>query len=161
MRSESWRTRPIPAAAVLLGVSALSLYFLQRASLGPAGEQRFASYAILIECAGVDSRRIERAITMPLEDEVAGIPGIVEIRSVSEYGKSRVTVVAGEGEGRGELSLGLRDAVERVYERLPLAAQKPEILSSSISQRPVFVASVRAAGGSEEELRDLVEREVK
>jgi len=161
VRSESWRTRPIPAAAVLLGVSALSLYFLQRASLGPAGEQRFASYAILIECAGVDSRRIERAITMPLEDEVAGIPGIVEIRSVSEYGKSRVTVIASEGEGRGELSLGLRDAVERVYERLPLAAQKPEILSSSISQRPVFVASVRAAGGSGEELRDLVEREVK
>ncbi len=161
MRSESWRTRPIPAAAVLLGISALSLFFLQRASLGPAGEQRFASYAILIECAGVDSRRIERAITMPLEDEVAGLPGIVEIRSVSEYGKSRVTVIAGEGEGRGELSLGLRDAVERVYERLPLAAQKPEILSSSINQRPVFVASIRAAGGSEEELRDLVEREVK
>jgi HAE1 family hydrophobic/amphiphilic exporter-1 len=170
VQRERWLIRPIPAAAALLAACALSLYFLQRASLGPSREQRLASYTVLIECAGVDSGRIERAITMPLEDEVAGIPGIVEIRSVSEYGKSRVTVVASEGEQRAELSLRLRDAVERVYGKLPLAAQKPEILSSSLSQRPVFVASVRAAGGAGatgaaitggEELRELVERAVK
>ena len=170
MQRERWPIRPIPAAAALLAACALSLYFLQRASLGPSREQRLASYTVLIECAGVDSGRIERTITMPLEDEVAGIPGIVEIRSVSEYGKSRVTVIASEGEQRAELSLRLRDAVERVYGSLPLAAQKPEILSSSLSQRPVFVASVRAASGAgatggagagEEELRELVERDVK
>ena len=161
MRREGWPLGPVPAAAALSVVLALSLYFLQRVSLGPAREQRYSSRTVTIEDAGVDSRRIERTMTMPLEDALSAIPGVVQMRSVSEYGRSRVTVIASGEEGRAGLSAALRDAVERVTAGLPASAQKPEILSSSLSQRPVFIASVQAAERSGEDLRDRVEREVK
>lgn len=161
MRGERWPIRPVPAAAVLAIALSLGLFALQRVSLGPPGEQRAASATVTIEQAGMDSRRIECTITMPLEDAVAGIEGVAQIRSVSEYGRSRVTVIAAEGERWAGLSLALRDAVQRVSAGLPSSAQKPEIVSSALSQRPVFVASVRAEGRSQAELCEWVEREVK
>ena len=161
MRREGWPIGPVPAAAILAILLALSLAFLQRARLGPGREQGYASCTVTIENAGVDSRGIERTITVPLEDALASVPGVVQLRSVSEYGRSRVTVIAAPGEGRAALSPGIRDAVERVAAGLPSSAQKPRIVASALGHRPVFIAAVRSAGGNAEDLRDRVERGVK
>jgi hydrophobic/amphiphilic exporter-1 (mainly G- bacteria), HAE1 family len=161
VRREGWPIGPVPAAAILAILLALSLSFLRGASLGPGREQGGASCTVTVENAGVDGRGIERTITVPLEDALAAVPGVVQVRSVSEYGRSRVTVVAAAGEGRDALSPGVREAVDRVAAGLPSSAQKPRIVTSALGHRPVFIAAVRSARGDAEDLRDRVEREVK
>ena len=158
---ERWMIGPVPAAAVLAMALCLGLYALQNVRLGPAAAERFASATITVEQAGMDSRRIERAVTMPLEDALAGVPGISQVRSVSEDGRSRITVIAAAGEAWGPLSLALRDAVQRAAAALPATARKPSIVSRSLARRPVFVAAMRGAGMSVEELCGLAEQEVK
>jgi hydrophobic/amphiphilic exporter-1 (mainly G- bacteria), HAE1 family len=156
-----WYGRPVTALTVLLIVLALSLFAASSLRLGPASEQRCDSFSVTIEHFGIDSREIERTITCPLEDELSLIPGTTELRSVSEYGKARVFVLSGKSASRNEVFLRLRDAVERVYSRLPSTVQRPEISSSSVSRRPVFVAAVKARVIGERELLVLAESRIK
>lgn len=41
--------------------------------------------------------QIERQVTFPIENEVTGLPGVEEVRSLSKYGLSQVVVVFAEG----------------------------------------------------------------
>src|SRR5260370_30580858 len=40
---------------------------------------------------------IEKLVTFPIENEMAGIPGLTELRSLSKFGLSQVTLVFEEG----------------------------------------------------------------
>jgi len=40
---------------------------------------------------------IEQLVTFPLENELAGIPGMTELRSISKFGLSQVTLVFDDG----------------------------------------------------------------
>jgi HAE1 family hydrophobic/amphiphilic exporter-1 len=151
----------VQAAAALAILLCLSLYALSRAGLGPGREQGFSSCTVTVDDPGKDCRTIEREITVPLEDGVASTPGVVQVRSVSEYGRSRVTVIAAEGERRDAVSPSLRDAVHRVAAGFPPTAQKPRIVASALGHRPTFIAAVRSTRHGGAALRDLVEREVK
>jgi cobalt-zinc-cadmium resistance protein CzcA len=39
----------------------------------------------------------EKLVTFPIENEMAGIPGLTELRSLSKFGLSQVTLVFEEG----------------------------------------------------------------
>jgi HAE1 family hydrophobic/amphiphilic exporter-1 len=156
-----WYGRPVTAATILAALLSLSLYALLGLRLGPAAEQRASSFVVVIEHFGVDSREIERTITKPLEDAISLIPGIAEMRSTSEYGKARVVVLTESRSTGNSVFLRLRDAVERVYIGLPGSVQKPQILSSSMNRRPVFVAAVQAPGLREQDLFHWVETQIK
>ena len=153
--------RRVLLATVLMGIVAVSAYLLSNAKLGQAAEGECPSFAVTIEQFGVDSREIERTIAMPLENELARIAGVRDLRSVSEYGKAKATITMESGADRGSIYLQVRDAADRVYSALPSSAQKPQIASSSSSQRPVFAVSLRAAGLGEEAFRELVDKEIK
>lgn len=45
----------------------------------------------------MDPEQIEKGVTRPIEVEMAGLPGISEIRSLSKYGLSQVTMVFEDG----------------------------------------------------------------
>ncbi len=48
---------------------------------------------ILTEAPGFSPDEVERKITFPLENSLGGLPGIQSIRSLSQTGLSRITVV--------------------------------------------------------------------
>jgi multidrug efflux pump subunit AcrB len=146
---DSWLSKRVLISTILIGLLAVSAFFLARAAFGQAAEDEYSSYSVTIEHFGVDSREIERSITIPLENEIGSIAGLREMRSTSEYGKSRVSVTT-------EFSSPGGKGVD-----LPRSAQKPQIGSSSASQRPVFAASLRADGLGEDSLRELADKEIK
>jgi HAE1 family hydrophobic/amphiphilic exporter-1 len=158
---ERWYGRRIAVTAVLAFCVLVSAYLILRVRVGPSGDLRGTAYAVEVEHFGVDAEEIERAITRPLEDALSVIPGIREIRSISDFGLSRVTVSFDPGDGGAEASLALRDSVQRVERGLPPSAQKPRIFSSAEAERPVFVASAQSRNMSAAELRQWVERVVK
>ena len=52
---------------------------------------------ILTNSPGLPPEEVERFITFPVETAMSGLPAIEEIRSVSKFGLSAVTVVFEEG----------------------------------------------------------------
>jgi multidrug efflux pump subunit AcrB len=103
-------------------------------------ENKGGSYVIRIKHYGINAAEMERSITIPLEDALSAIPGIMSVQSSSENSLSNVFIRFKPG-GRGRYE-AVRDAAQRIYETLPSSVQRPEILSSNNSRVPVWSAAV-------------------
>ena len=152
----SWLKRKKAALCILAGICAISLFVIitsqEKIKTNTGG-----TYVIKIKHYGIDAAEMERSVTIPLEDALYSIPGIMSVLSSSENSQSAVFVHFKTGTyGRYE---AVRDAAQRVYETLPPSVQRPEILSSNNSMIPVWSAAV-LTGDSEysysEELKENV-----
>lgn len=62
---------------------------------------------------------IEKLVTFPIENEMAGIPGLVELRSLSKFGLSQVTLVFEEGTDIFRSRQLVSERMQTVVDELP------------------------------------------
>src|SRR3990167_5216185 len=62
---------------------------------------------------------IEKLVTFPIENEMAGIPGLTELRSLSKFGLSQVTLVFKEGTDIYRSRQLVSERLQVVMEELP------------------------------------------
>lgn len=86
---------------------------------------------------------VERTITFPVESSMSGLPGVEQIRSVSRFGLSAVTVVFEEGTDLLRARQLISERLTQANERLPKGAN-PELgpLSSGLGE--IFQFELRA-----------------
>ncbi|EIE01335.1 MULTISPECIES: efflux RND transporter permease subunit [Leptospira] len=96
----------------------------------------------------LDPERVEKLVTFPLETELMGLPNLIDIRSVSKFGLSNLTLIFKEG-------TDIYLARSLVLERLSSAKNKlpddvsPEVAPNSTGLGEIFFYSVQAKPGSE------------
>ncbi len=156
----SWYGKPIASLCIIGAIAAASLFLLANAEFGPREDASLAAIAVTIRQYGVDSREMERSIAIPLEDALSALEGSREVFSTSEYGKVRVLVRFGSVDPESAYE-AVRDAAQRIYERLPSSAQRPEISSSSEGRGPVWIAAVSSKTLDEQALGGILEKTVK
>jgi multidrug efflux pump subunit AcrB len=133
---------------ILAGICSLSLFVILNSG-EKINENKGGSYAVKIKHYGIDAEEMERNVTVPLEDALFAISGVMSVQSSSENSLSSVFVSFKPGtQGRYE---AVRDAAQRVYETLPSSAQRPEILSSGNSRIPVWSAAFFDSSGDVKE----------
>jgi multidrug efflux pump subunit AcrB len=137
----SWLERKKASLCILAGICSVALFVIINSG-EKIIENTGGSYVVKIRHYGLDAGEMERSVTIPLEDALSAIPGIMTVQSSSENSLSSVFIHFKPG-GRGRYE-AVRDSAQRVYETLPSSAQRPEILSSSNSRVPVWSASVLA-----------------
>jgi cobalt-zinc-cadmium resistance protein CzcA len=102
---------------------------------------------------------IERQVTFPIEQSLGGLPGLREVRSVSKFGFSQVTVLF---EDRIDIYLARQVVGERLQTvQLPDGVGKPALGPISTGLGEVFQYLVRSPTRSTMELRTLHEWEVR
>src|SRR3990167_9515097 len=62
---------------------------------------------------------IEKLVTFPIENEMAGIPGLIELRSISKFGLSQVTLVFVDGTDIYRSRQLVSERLQVVMEELP------------------------------------------
>ena len=147
----SWLKRKKASLCILAGICAFSLFVIINSG-EKIKENTGGSYVVKIKHYGLDAAEIERSITIPLEDSLSAIPGVMGVQSSSENSLSRVFIRFKPG-GKGRYE-AVRDAAQRVYEGLPSSAQRPEILSSNNSMIPVWSAAVFAGNSGQVNAND-------
>ena len=125
-----WHKRTTAVTLSLFGCITLSLFGFSKLTFSEADEGGKRSISVRIEHPGFGPRHIESSITVPLEDRLAPIPGIAEIRSVSEYGSSFVSCVLRNNAAYRTTSLQISGAVDLVYGGLPASVRPPKIYTS-------------------------------
>jgi len=135
----SWLKRKKSAFCILAGILSVSL-FVTSTSNEKIKQTTGGSYVVKIMHYGIDAAEMERTVTIPLEDALSAISGVMSVQSSTENNQSRVFIRFKPG-GKGRYE-AVRDATQRVYETLPSSAQRPEILSSNNSRVPVWSAAV-------------------
>jgi len=94
---------------------------------------------------------IERQITWPVEQALSGLPELVEVRSLSRFGLSQVTLVFDEG---ADVWRARQVAAERVGGvALPAGVERPRLGPVATGLGEVFHYLVRGDGRSLAELR--------
>ena len=112
---------------------------------------------ILTNSPGLAPEEVERFITFPVETAMSGLPAIEEIRSVSKFGLSVVTVVFEEGTDIywarqlvGERLVEARDSIPEGY-------GEPEMGPISSGLGEIYQFEVRGEGYSPMELREILD----
>jgi cobalt-zinc-cadmium resistance protein CzcA len=98
---------------------------------------------VLTNAPALGAVDVERTITFPVESSMSGLPGVEQIRSVSRFGLSAVTVVFEEGTDLLRARQLISERLVQARERLPAGAS-PELgpLSSGLGE--IFQFEVRA-----------------
>lgn len=98
---------------------------------------------------------VERQLTFPLEQAIGGLPGLEEVRSVSKFGFSQITVIFDDDV---DIYLGRQVVTERIQTvELPPEASKPSLGPVSTGLGEVFQYTVNSETRSAQELRTLHE----
>ena len=82
---------------VVLGMAALGIYNYQRLPIDAVPDITNVQVQVNTAAPGYAPPEVEQRITFPIENVLAGLPGLEQTRSLSRYGLSQVTVVFRDG----------------------------------------------------------------
>jgi multidrug efflux pump len=93
---------------------------------------------------GAGPEEIEALVTFPIERELQGIEGVVEIRSTAREGLSLVVVEFDTGEDITDASQRVRDRVDIARAELPAEAEEPRVEEFNLEDLPILNVNLLA-----------------
>src|SRR5690349_7375803 len=93
---------------------------------------------------------VERLITFPIEQANSTIPGLKEIRSISRFGLSVITIVFNEGVDVYWVRQQIAERLQQVQDLIPAQLGKPELAPVTTGLGEIYQYVVRPKKGYEE-----------
>lgn len=115
---------------------------------------------VLTTAPALGPEEVERFITTPVELSMSGLPGIQEVRSVSKFGLSAVTVVFAEGTDIYHARQLVNERLQTARSSIPLGYGDPEMGPVSTGLGEIYQFELRGEGKDGMELRSILEWEV-
>jgi cobalt-zinc-cadmium resistance protein CzcA len=131
--------------AILIGAG---VYSLRRLPIDAVPDVTNVQVQVLTAAPSLAPLEIERQITFPVEVAMSGLPGIEEIRSVSKFGLSAVTIVF---EDSTDIYFARQLVLERLSaarEQIPEGLGSPEMGPISTGLGEIYQYELRADPGS-------------
>ncbi len=151
--------RPVATAMVFLiiiVVGIMGFRFLP-VDLLPAIE--YPMLSISTSYPNVGPEEIETIITDRVENAIASVPNLTEVRSDSEEGRSRVRLEFAQGTDIDAAANDVRAALDRIRDDLPPEIEPPRLWKFDPDNFPVVILGAQS-DRSMDELTLLLEREV-
>src|SRR5690625_136729 len=108
----------------LIGFGIISL---TRLSIGAVPDITNNQVQVITTSPNLSTEDIEQFITYPVELEMANIPGVLEIRSISQFGLSVVTIVFEEKMGSYLPRQLIAEKIQAAAEKIPHGFGTPEM----------------------------------
>ena len=115
------------AFAVTILIAGWGIYSLSQLSVNTIPDISNEQVRVITVSENLATEEVERLITHPVELEMANLPGVKEIRSVSKYGLSVVTVVFEPQMGTYLPRQLIKEKIAAAKERIPEGAGEPEM----------------------------------
>jgi cobalt-zinc-cadmium resistance protein CzcA len=130
-----------------VGISALGAAALSSLPIDAVPDITHVQVVVNTKTGAIDPGKIEKLVTYRIESEMAGIPGVEEVRSISKYGLSQVTLVF---EDSTQIDLARQRVAERLQNirgELP-PGLTPELAPVTTGLGEVLMYTVSAKAGS-------------
>jgi cobalt-zinc-cadmium resistance protein CzcA len=115
---------------------------------------------VLTTAPALGPEEVERFITTPVELAMSGLPRLQEVRSISRFGLSAVTVVFEDGTDIYFARQLVNERVQGAREDIPPGYGTPEMGPVSTGLGEIYQFEVRGEGKSQMELRTILEWEI-
>lgn len=80
-----------------LGLVAIGIWSVMRLPIDAVPDITNVQVQVNTSVPALAPEEIEKLVTFPIENEMAGVPGLMELRSISKFGLSQVTLVFKDG----------------------------------------------------------------
>lgn len=105
---------------------------------------------IITNAPTLASQEVEQFITYPIEQSIANLPDLEEIRSISRFGLSVVTVVFDDKVDIYFARQLINERLKEAEEEIPKGLGKPELAPVSTGLGEVYQYTIRPAKGAEQ-----------
>ncbi|MBP3709571.1 MAG: efflux RND transporter permease subunit [Treponema sp.] len=143
--NKSWYRQTTAAFFILATITVMLAYIAFHIEIGEIRDARYTVFSIRFDYYGMDAHQIERLITIPLEEKIMPLSGLVELRSSVEYSKSVTTAYFNKNINRKNCYLSIRNEVDDLYNKLPNDVQKPRITTSASTDKAVMCIAFSSA----------------
>ncbi|MBE7444269.1 MAG: CusA/CzcA family heavy metal efflux RND transporter [Planctomycetia bacterium] len=103
----------------ILAIAALGIYNFQKLPIDAVPDITNVQVQINTEAPGYSPLEVEQRVTFPIETAMAGMPNLLETRSLSRYGLSQVTVIFHDGTDIYFARQLINERIQEVKEKLP------------------------------------------
>ncbi len=139
-------------AVVLLGVGAMSMASLP---LDAVPDLTNTQVQVLTISPSLGPVEVEQFITFPVENAMSGLPRVDEIRSISRYGLSAVTVAFEDGTDIYWARNLVNERLQQARESIPTGMGDPQMGPIATGMSEIYQFEVRAEPGHDYSLMDL------
>jgi cobalt-zinc-cadmium resistance protein CzcA len=139
-------------AVVLLGVGVLSAMTLP---LDAVPDLTNVQVQVLTTSPALGPVEVEQFITFPVENAMSGLPGVSEIRSISRFGLSAVTVAFEDGTDIYWARNLINERLQQARENIPPGMGDPQMGPIATGMSEIYQFEVRARPGFEYNLMEL------
>ena len=130
---------------VTLAVACLGVYKATRLPIDAVPDITNVQVQINTQALALDPIEVERRITFPIETAMAGIPNVEQVRSLSRYGLSQVTVVFEEGTDIYWARQQLAERLSAAKDDLPSNIGEPELGPISTGLGEIYLWTLHAS----------------
>lgn len=109
------------------GIFGFGIYSVFQISIGAVPDVTNNQVQVITTSQNLSTQDIEQYITYPVELEMANLPGVVEIRSISKFGLSVVTIVFNEEIGTYLPRQLIAEKIKSASEKIPAGFGTPEM----------------------------------
>lgn len=104
---------------------------------------------IITLCPSLAGQEVEQLVTYPIEQSIANLPDLRELRSISRFGLSVITVVFKEHVNVYFARQLINEKLKEAEDKIPAGAGKPELAPVSTGLGEVYQYIIHPAKGSE------------
>lgn len=153
MNVSSWSIeRPLPAILLFILLTAVGLYGFRQLAVSQFPDLTLPTVSVTVSLPGASPSTLETQVTRKVEDAVAGIAEIDDLRSVVNEGVS-TTIIAFELGRDGQVAKDeVRDAIDRIRSDLPGEIEEPIVSLGNVVGGDMITYAVTAEGWNAEEL---------
>ncbi|MBU1146938.1 MAG: efflux RND transporter permease subunit, partial [Candidatus Omnitrophica bacterium] len=145
--------RPVTTSMFFIGVLMLGLISLTRLPQELFPSITYPELTVVTTYENAAPEEVETLITKIIEETVGTVSKLKRISSISKEGVSIVTAEFGWGTNMDFASLGVREKIDLIKERLPLGSADPIVMKFNPFELPVITLSVTGDKSAAELLR--------
>jgi multidrug efflux pump len=150
--------RPVLATVFCALLVAFGVISFDRLPLREFPDIEPAVVSVETNYPGASAAVVENKITEIIEDQIAGVEGIKSISSVSQDGRSVISIEFRLGRNIDNAANDVRDRVSRVFDNLPDEADPPEVEKAGDDDTVVYWIHLVEPNMTALELTDYVRR---
>ena len=152
--------RPVFTIAITLVLVIIGIISFMRLPVREFPRMDKPVISIYTEYTGASASLIENDVTTPIENAIAGVSGIVTIRSKSREGSSYINIEFGDNYDINVAMNDVRDKLSRIIKSLPEGTKTPIISKNDSDSNRSIVVAVTDTKRNTLQLTDYIERTI-
>jgi len=143
---------------VIIGVLVLAAFGVtswQHVNLDAVPDITTNQVAVNTETGGMGPQEVEKLVTFPIESAMGGIPGVEQVRSLSQYGLSQVTVTFHDDVDIYFARQLISERLANVKEHLPQGIEAPQMGPVSTGLGEIYMYALESPDRSAIDLRSI------